>query len=263
MDVKETLKKYNLKPKEYRDQIFIADEDTQKEVVSHADLQKEDRVLEIGSGIGNLTEYIAKVCPVTAIEKDGRFSAVLRHMGMENAKVLQRDVMATHLKNLDFNKIVSNLPYSISTPLTFKILKLDWDLAVLVYQKEFAHRMVGEPGTMNNSRMALKVQYYCDVEIVQELPSSEFYPEPITDSVVVRLRKKDVPEKGRDFWKIVKAAFHHKRKKVKNSLKDSANFLDLEEDDIKELEDSLPDKRVYECTLEDFEKIEAVLEDAV
>ncbi|MFP4116726.1 MAG: 16S rRNA (adenine(1518)-N(6)/adenine(1519)-N(6))-dimethyltransferase RsmA [Candidatus Aenigmatarchaeota archaeon] len=261
MNVKKVLRRYNLKPKEHQDQIFIEDEETQKEVVELANLKDEDRVLEIGAGIGNLTRYIAQNCPVTAIEKDGKLAAVLRHLEIENITVLQRDVMATHLKNLEFNKIVSNLPYSVSTPLTFKLLNLDWDLAVLIYQKEFAERLTGEPGTMNNSRMSLKVNYRCDTELVKVIPSDKFYPEPVTDSAVVRLRKKDVEEKSTDFWKIVKAAFHHKRKLVKNSLEDSAHFLDLDEEEIKDLEGSLPDKRVYQCTLQDFEKIEAVLED--
>ncbi len=260
MDVKEVLKKYNLEPKKYRDQIFIADEDLQREVVDLAELDREDHVLEIGAGLGNLTKYIAEICPVTAVEKDGRMAAVIRHLDMENISVLHRDIMSTHLGNLNFNKIVSNLPYSVSTPLTFKLLKMDWNLAVLIYQKEFAHRMVSKPGTTENSRMALKVQYYCDAEIVKEIPSNMFYPEPLTDSAIVRLRRKDVEEKSTGFWKIVKAAFHHKRKKVKNSLKDSAQFLGIEKDDIKDLEKKLPDKRVYECSIEDFEEIEALLE---
>ncbi len=262
MDVKKVLKKYNIKPKEYRDQIFIYDEDLQREVVGFADLKEEDKVLEIGSGIGNLTEYISRICPVVAIEKDGKLGAVLSHLGIENISLLQRDVMATHLENLEFNKIISNLPYSISTPLTFKLLNLDWELAVLIYQKEFAERLVGEPGTMDNSRMSLKVNYYCDSEIVKKIPSDRFFPEPITDSAVVRLKKKkNVEKKGSRFWKIIKAAFHHKRKLVKNSLKDSAQFLNLDEKDVKEAEERLPDKRVYECTIEDFETIEAALED--
>ncbi len=259
MDVKKVLKKYNLKPDVHRDQIFIVDEDLQKEIVDMADLGKGDKVLEIGPGIGNLTEHIARKCPVTAVEKDGRMSAVLNHLDMSNISVLQRDVMAVHLKNLDFNKIVSNLPFSVSTPLTFKFLDLDWELAVLVYQKEFAKRMVGKPGTMDNSRMSLKVQYHCDAEIVKEIPSEKFYPEPVTDSAVVRLVKKDVEKKTLRFWKIVKAAFHHRRKLVKNSLEDSAHFLGIEKKSVKNLEDRLPDKRVYECTIEDFEYIEEVL----
>ncbi len=259
MNVRKVLEKYNLKPKGYRDQIFIADEDLQKRVVDFAELRDGDRVLEVGAGVGNLTEHIAEICPVTAIEKDGKLSAVLNHMEMPNISVLHRDVMSVHLKNLSFNKIISNLPYSISTPLTFKFLDLDWELAILVYQKEFASRMVGEPGTMDNSRLALKVQYYCDVEILEEVPSEKFYPEPVTDSAVVKLQKKDVEEKSTGFWKIVKAAFHHKRKLVKNSIEDSAGFLGLEEKNIKDLEESLPDKRVYECGIDDFEKIETVL----
>jgi len=97
--------------------------------------------------------------------------------------------------------------------------------------------------------------------LVRVITSDKFHPEPVTDSAVVRLEKKDVEGKDREFWKIVKAAFHHKRKLVKNSLKDSAHFLDLDEEEVKDLEGSLPDKRVYECTIKDFERIQNVLDD--
>ncbi|MFP4151142.1 MAG: 16S rRNA (adenine(1518)-N(6)/adenine(1519)-N(6))-dimethyltransferase RsmA [Candidatus Aenigmatarchaeota archaeon] len=261
MDVKKTLRKYSVEPKEYEDQFFIADEKLQKKIVNFADLEEDDKVLEIGAGIGNLTEHIVKECKVTAIERDGELAAVLRHQELPNLTVLQRDVMATRLENLDFNKIITNFPYSISTPLTIKLLDLDWELAVLVYQKEFAERVAGEVGTMNNSRLSLKVRHHTEPEILKEIPSEKIYPEPATDSAVVRLERKDAKAKSDRFWKIVNAAFHHKRKLVKNSLKDSAQFLGLEEEEIKEVEEELPDKRVYQCGVGDFEKIEEIIEE--
>ena len=260
MDVKKILKKYNLKPKEHKDQFFIRDEDTQKKVVEFADLEEDDNVLEIGAGIGNLTEHIAEKCNVAAIEKDGKLSAALEHQNLPGVSILRRDVMSVHLENLDFNKVISNFPYSLSTPLTIKLLNLDWDLAVLIYQKEFAERVCGEVGTMNNSRLSLKVNYHCDSEIVAEIPSEKFYPEPATDSAVVKLEKKEVEPKDSSFWKIVNAAFHHKRKLIKNSLKDSAGFLGFDEEDIKSVEEDIPDKRVYQCEMEDFEEIQELLE---
>lgn len=261
MNVKRVLDKYNLKPKMYQDQIFLADEGLQEKVVGYADLKPSDKVLEIGAGIGNLTEHIPKECEVTAIERDGKMATALKHQNLPNTSVLRRDVMAVHMENLDFDKVISNLPYSLSTPLTFKLLKLDWEVAVLIYQKEYGERIAAEPGSTDFSRLSLKVNYQCETELLEGIPSDKFYPEPETDSAVIRLEKKSVDGKSDRFWKIVKAAFQHKRKKVKNSLKDSAEFLGFEEEQIKETEDELPDKRVYQCSLEDFEKVEQVLKE--
>lgn len=261
MNVKKVLKKYNLKPKEYQDQIFLADEEMQEKVVDYADLEESDTVLEIGAGIGNLTEWIGKKCNVIAVEKDGKLTTVLRHQNIPNISILRRDIMRTRLENLDFNKVISNFPYSLSTPLTFKILRFDWDLAVLIYQKGFAERIVSEPGSTDYSRLSVKINYHCDSELVEEIPPEKFYPKPETDSAVVRLEKRDTEPKDEGFWKAVKALFQHKRKKVKNSVKDSSKFLGLDEDRIKTIEDDLPEKRVYECSLEDFEEIYGVLKE--
>lgn len=261
MNVRKVFRKYNLEPKEYHDQFFISDRDLQERIVGYADLDEDDTVLEIGAGIGNLTEHMVEKCKVIAIEKHGKVSTVLEHQNFPNLSLLKRDAMRVHLENLDFNKVVSNFPFSISTPLTFKLMKLDWNLAVFIYQKAFADRIVAEPGTMDYSRLSLAMNYYCDTEVVEEIPSGEFYPEPETNAAVVRLGKKDVKEKDNRFWKVSKAAFQHKRKKVKNSLKDSSRFLGIEEDEIKEIEGQLPDKRVYQCSFEDFEDIYRILEE--
>jgi 16S rRNA (adenine1518-N6/adenine1519-N6)-dimethyltransferase len=255
MNVQRVLNKYNLEPKEYEDQIFVEDEKLQEEIVDYANLKDSDRVLEIGAGIGNLTQYIAERCEAVAVEKDSKLAAVLRHQELPAVAILERDVMGLRLENLSFNKIIANMPYSISTPLTFKLLRLDWDLAVLIYQKEFAERIVARPGNMDYSRLSVKMNYLCETEFLRKISSDKLYPEPITDSAVVRLKKVRDDDKDEGFWKVVKACFMHKRKKVKNSLKDSATFLDTEEKDVKEIEDKLPDKRVYQCNFQNFEDI--------
>lgn len=261
MNVKKVLNKYNLEPKVYQDQIFLADEELQKKVVGYADLNSSDTVLEIGAGIGNLTEHISENCEVIAIEKDGKLASAFEHQNISNTTLLRRDIMGVHLENLSFNKIISNFPYSLSTPLTFKLLRLNWSLAVLIYQKEYAERVVACPGNTNYSRLSLAVNHHCNTELLEEIPSDKFYPEPETDSAVVRLEKKSAEEKSDRFWKIVKAVFQHKRKKVKNSLKDSAKFLGVKEKKLKKIEDKLPKKRVYECGPKDFEKIERVFKE--
>ncbi|MFB6217081.1 MAG: 16S rRNA (adenine(1518)-N(6)/adenine(1519)-N(6))-dimethyltransferase RsmA [Candidatus Aenigmatarchaeota archaeon] len=261
MNVERVLKKYNLSPDEHRDQIFLADEDMQKEFIGYADLERDDTVLEIGAGIGNLTEHIyTQVDEVIAVEKDPRLATVLRHYEFPNVSVVNKDIMRLDLDEMDFNKVVSNLPYSVSTPMTFRLIRNSWETAVLIYQKEFAERMVAGPGGMDYSRLSLAINYYCYSELLTEIPSDNFYPEPETDSAAVRLKKKDVEEKDVEFWKIVKGAFQHKRKKVKNAMKDASQFLGVDEDRIKGVEDSFPDKRVYQCDVEDFEETYTIVE---
>lgn len=256
MDVRKVLKKYSIKPSRHQDQIFLADEEMQKKVVDCAELNRKDTVLEIGSGVGNLTEHIyGKVEEVVAVEKDPRLAAVLRHQEFPDVGILEKDIMATDIEKIKFNKVVSNLPYSVSTPFTFRLLRQDWDLSVLIYQKEFAERMVAEPGSMDYSRLSVAMNHYTDAELLMEIPSDRFYPEPETDSAVVKLEKKTVEEKDTRFWETVKGAFQHKRKKVKNALKDASRFLGIDEEKIKDIEEKLPDKRVYQCDATDFEEI--------
>ncbi|MFP4045713.1 MAG: 16S rRNA (adenine(1518)-N(6)/adenine(1519)-N(6))-dimethyltransferase RsmA [Candidatus Aenigmatarchaeota archaeon] len=256
MNIHEEMKKYGIRPSKYRDQHFLQDEGWQKRIVFFADLKDEDRVLEIGAGLGNLTEEIARKTRVYAVERDRNLADVLRIKDMENVEVIEEDILEIDLEELDFNKVVSNLPYSISTPITFKLLEEDWETAVLVYQKEFAERMVAEPGSSDYSRLSLAINYYCETQLLDTIPADKYYPKPEVDSAIVRLKKKDVEAKSDRFWKIVKAAFQHRKKKLKNSLKDSSHMLRIEEEEIKDLEDELPDKRTFQCDVRDFEKVE-------
>ncbi|MCS4540718.1 MAG: 16S ribosomal RNA methyltransferase A, partial [Euryarchaeota archaeon] len=115
-------------------------------------------------------------------------------------------------------------PYVISSPITFKILGTEFNLAVLTYQKEFAERMVAKPGTSEYGRLSVGVYYRASVELLETIPPSAFYPEPKVYSTIVRLRPKTPPFKVIDekfFFNVVRALFQHRRKKVNNALLDS------------------------------------------
>lgn len=261
MDLSKKIKEYNIKPKKYMDQIFLQDNNYLEKLIVAANLNEDDIVLEVGPGLGNITEAIAKRCNVIAIEKDKKFANIIKKLDIPRTEIIENDALDVDYTKIKFNKIIANPPFSISTPLTFKLIELDWELAVLIYQKEFAERMITKPGNSNYSRFSLAVNYYCDVELVDIIPKKSFYPVPETDSAIVKLVKKDVPEKSVLFWKVVKASFQHKRKKLKNSLKDSCHFLGIEEEKINKNIDVIPDKRVTECDISDFEKVMRIISD--
>ena len=127
-----------------------------------------------------------------------------------------------------FNKIISNLPYQISSPITFKFLDYDFDLAILMYQKEFADRMNGKIGTKNYSRLSAMLYFKCDVEKLTDVSQESFIPKPQIDSTVVRLTPKENKIAAEDFnvySKFTKALFQHRNKKIKNALIDSRHIV--------------------------------------
>ena len=137
----------------------------------------------------------------------------------------------------EFNKIVSNLPYQISSPITFKFLEYDFDLAVLMYQKEFSQRMVGEVGSKNYSRLSAMLYFKCDVKKLTDVSCESFIPKPKVDSCVMKLTPKESKLDNADFKiysKFTKALFQHRNKKIKNALIDSRHIIsNLDKKEIK------------------------------
>ncbi len=199
-------------------QHFLVDERVAERQIEYANLQPDDVVLEIGAGNGILTRKIARVARVIAIEIDERFIERLRKI--KNVEVIHGDALKVDFNGLDFNKVISNIPYHISSPLTFKLLNSDFELAILMYQKEFAERMVARAGSKEYSRLSVMVYYRADCEILEYVPRHAFRPVPKVDSCIVRLRpvgrRFDVDEEI--FEKVTRALFSHRRKKIKNAL---------------------------------------------
>ena len=127
-----------------------------------------------------------------------------------------------------FNKIISNLPYQISSPITFKFLDYDFDLAILMYQKEFAQRMNGEVGSKNYSRLSAMLYFKCDVEKMTDVSCESFIPKPQIDSTVVKLTPKEntiAEDDFKTYSKFTKALFQHRNKKIRNALIDSRHII--------------------------------------
>ncbi|ASJ16146.1 16S rRNA methyltransferase [Thermococcus chitonophagus] len=253
------LSKYNLKARDSLGQNFLIVPDVIEKAIEVGEVSKSDIVLEVGPGLGFLTEELAKRAKkVYAIEVDRKIIEILKkEYNWKNVEIIHGD--AVKVEWPEFNKVISNLPYQISSPFTFKLLKRDFDRAVLMYQLEFAQRMVAKPGSRNYSRLSLMVQALADVKIIMKIGRGAFYPRPKVDSALVLLVPK--PREYRIYLdeRLVNALFQHRRKIVSKALKESAHVLGVERERIKNI--SLPhsNKRVYQLTPQDVKDIEEFL----
>ena len=212
-------------------QNYLIDKNKRDQIIGFGEITKDDVVLEIGTGIGTLTIELAKKArKVIAIEQDTRICEILARR-LEEEKIDNVDLINDDALKVDFphfNKIISNLPYQISSPITFKFLDYDFDLAVLMYQKEFADRMNGEVGSKNYSRLSAMLYFKCDVEKLTDVSCESFIPKPQIDSTVVKLTPKDnrIPEdEFRIYSRFTRALFQHRNKKIRNALIDSRHII--------------------------------------
>ncbi|MHC1576626.1 MAG: 16S rRNA (adenine(1518)-N(6)/adenine(1519)-N(6))-dimethyltransferase RsmA [Methanosarcinaceae archaeon] len=226
--VRSLLMKYGIQGG-YHDQHFLIDEELLDRIVDSADLCQQDTVLEIGGGIGNLTERIAKHAgSVIVIELDRRLADVLhdRFDNCSNVEIIHADVLDLDLP--DFNKVVANLPYSISSPITFKLFKKGFELGILMYQYEFAARMIAPAGSGEYSRLSVNTQYFADVSLLMKIPPSAFSPQPQVWSAVVQVQPRPAPYEVTDedfFLTFTTAVFNQRRKKLKNAIIQSNHLL--------------------------------------
>jgi 16S rRNA (adenine1518-N6/adenine1519-N6)-dimethyltransferase len=199
-------------------QHFLMDRGAIMRIAGYAELKQEDRVLEIGPGSGNLTEALAaRAGHVYAVEIDPDLAAQLSGR-FANVQVINRDALKVELPN--YNKIVSNLPYQISSRITYRFLSQPFETAVLMYQWEFAGRMAARAGSEEYGRLAMTVGFFCRVEILEKVSKMAFRPVPQVDSAIVRLQpRSDRPEADpADFMRLVEGLFNNRRKKVKKGL---------------------------------------------
>ncbi len=190
-----------------KDQHFLVNEEIIQREVGYAKINSKDVVLEVGGGLAFLTRELVKNTKTIVIEKDIRFIGVLQRTG---AEVIHNDALKIDFPK--FTKFVSNIPYSISLPLTLKLLRSDFKLGVLIVQKEFAKKLAAKPGTKEYSRVSVIAQYYAEVDVMDKVRKSDFEPHPKVESRVVVFTKQK-PE-NKEFEKFVTELFRHRRKKV-------------------------------------------------
>lgn len=247
------LNKYGIKLNKNLGQNYLIDKNKRDQIINFGNLTKDDVVLEIGTGIGTLTIELAKRAgKVIAIEQDTKIANILSER-LEEEKIDNVELINDDALNIDFpkfNKIISNLPYQISSPITFKFLNYDFDLAVLMYQKEFARRMNGQVNTKDYSRLSAMLYFKCNVEKLTDVSSESFIPKPQIDSTVVKLTPKE-NKISKDDFKVysnyTKALFQHRNKKIRNALIDSRHVVcDLDKKEMKNKINSIENDEINE-----------------
>jgi len=208
-------------------QNFLIDKKVAKQEVKYANITHDDIVLEIGPGHGILTKLLAeRAKKVVAIEIDKNLFSNLKNSLPDNVELFNGDALKLDFEILPkFNKIVSNLPFQISSPITFKFFDYNFDLAILIYQKEFANRMTASPGSKDYSRLSVGVYYKTKCEPLETIPKSCFKPKPKVDSCMIRLIPRKSPPffviNEKFFFDLTKNLFNHRRKKIKTILNKS------------------------------------------
>ena len=252
-ETKSILNRHGIKLNRNLGQNYLIDKNKRDQIIGFADINDRDTVLEIGTGIGTLTIELAKKAKkVIAIEQDTNISNILRER-LKKEKIDNVELINDDALNVDFpkfNKIVSNLPYQISSPITFKFLNYDFDLAILMYQKEFAQRMNGQVGTKDYSRLSAMLYFKCDVETLTDVSAESFIPKPKIDSTVVKLTPKEnkiLDEDFKVYSNFTKALFQHRNKKIRNALIDSRHIIcNLDKKEMKEKINSIDDEKLNE-----------------
>jgi 16S rRNA (adenine1518-N6/adenine1519-N6)-dimethyltransferase len=228
---KHILKSFNIHMSKRLGQNFLIDESIVQGIVEAAEIKPGEKVLEIGPGIGTLTQGIAEAgAEVVAVELDKKLPAVLAETlaGYDNVKIVPGDILKVNIPEIMGEgsfKVVANLPYYITTPIIMALLEQHLPITKLVtmVQKEVALRMVAQPGKKDYGALSVAVQYYTEPKIMLDVPPTSFLPAPEVDSVVIgcRVRSKapvDVIDE-KMFFRVVKAAFGQRRKTLNNALK--------------------------------------------
>ena len=205
-------------------QNFIQDENIIHKIIHIISPTNKDNIIEIGPGKGALTKHLIKSKQLTAIEIDPILCSYLKEKFPSELELVNEDILNINLNNYsDYNKIVGNLPYYITTPIIFKILeKPFFDEAVFMVQKEVADRIIASPGNKIYGRLSVMIQALSDVKKEFNISKNIFYPKPKVDSSLIKITtKKHTNIKNFNlFSEIVKKAFGQRRKILKNSLKD-------------------------------------------
>jgi 16S rRNA (adenine1518-N6/adenine1519-N6)-dimethyltransferase len=259
-ETKSLLRSHRTSPKKEFGQNFLVEPSVYQLMIDYASLNQDDTVLDIGAGFGFLTRLMAGKCrTVVAVESDGTLANVLRERlsGLSNVKLVEGDVLKADIP--EFSKIVSTPPYNISSDLLLWIFSRSFNRAVLIFQREFADRLVARVASEKYGWLAVLTHYWAEVELLDKVSKSSFYPQPEIDSVIVRVVPKERRLIGQEemltFKRFVKVLFTHRNKKVKGAvlayLRGVGGMSKL---DAAKVAEKLPysDSRVRELAPEDF-----------
>lgn len=274
---KAIIQKYNFFFKKNFGQNFLIETSILEKIISSSNITKDDCVLEVGPGIGSLTQFLAENAKkVIAVEIDKNLIPILEDTLSEynNIEIINQDILKVDLRTLIEEKnngkpikVAANLPYYITTPIVMGLLeqKLPVDTITVMIQKEVADRMQAKPSTKDYGVLSLAVQYYCEPEIVVSAPAHCFMPQPNVDSSVIKLKVLEKPrvnvENEEFLFKLIKAAFAQRRKTLINCLTNNSELKLSKQvctDALKKAELN-PQVRGEALPLEEFAKLSDIL----
>lgn len=221
-ETKRLLKLFDIRPKKLLSQSFIVSIDLIRDIIDSSLLSSSDIVLEIGAGLGTLTRFLAdRAGEVVAIEVDPRLFRVLKWVlrGYDNVKLICGDALKIDFPPVD--KVISNLPFKISSPITFKLIEgPKFNFAVLTYQREFADRLVAEPGAAQYGRLTVAASLFARVELVRYASRFCFYPPPSVDVAVVKVhpKMKSLDDDERFLLELLRYFFSQRNRKLRSPL---------------------------------------------
>ena len=272
----EILNKFGLTAQKRYGQNFLIDSNILEKIVASAGITKEDTVLEIGPGIGTLTQYLAEAAKqVICVEIDKNMIPVLEYTlaDFDNVTVINQDILKADIVNIlkengaASAKVVANLPYYITTPIIMELLEKDLPIEsiTVMIQKEVAERMQTGPGSKDYGALSLAVAFYSNAEVKMTVSPNCFIPRPNVDSAVIRLDKLKEPavkvNNKSEMFRIIKGAFEQRRKTLTNALSHSSAY----KTDKKKIENALLEMgknvniRGEELTLEEFARLSDIL----
>ena len=272
--VREILNRYGFRFSKGLGQNFLIDGNIVKGICRAGEVSKEDYVLEIGPGLGTMTEEIAlNARKVVAIELDEALLPILDETlkGHDNIEIVHGDILKVDIVDIIEEKlgggpikVIANLPYYATTPIIARLIEedLNIDSIVVMVQKEVADRIVANPGSKEYGSLSVFINFYTYPEVAMEVPRTVFMPQPKVDSAVMKLKlRRELLEVDREvFFKVVRSAFGKRRKTILNSL--SSGELNLGKDDIRKVLEAadIPfNKRAEDLKVEHFAKISEIL----
>jgi 16S rRNA (adenine1518-N6/adenine1519-N6)-dimethyltransferase len=272
--VKELLSSHGFTFSKSLGQNFLIDGNIVRKIVASANISSEDYVLEIGPGMGTLTEELALYAKkVVSVEIDNSLLPILDETigKYDNVEIVSGDILDIDVDKLIKEKlnggpvkVVANLPYYVTTPIIGKLIESQANIEsiIVMVQKEVAERMAAGPGSKTYGSLSVFVNFYTNPEIVVKVPKTVFMPQPKIDSAVIKLTiKSELPDVDTEqFFKVVKAAFSKRRKTIFNAL--STYGFDLDRESFKEYlikADIKLEERAENLSVEDFIKISAIL----
>lgn len=266
------LSAWELSPKKQFGQNFLADPSTSEMIIFRSKILPEDIVLELGAGLGALTIPLAKTAnKVYAVEKDNSLIPLLQNellvKSIDNVEILNENILKLDINGLAARHdqkliVIGNLPYNISSQILVKLIKERRCVsrAILMFQKELARRICGEPGNKDYGRISVMLKYCADTSVIADIKASLFFPKPKIDSRILEIRFREHPEFMVDdesfFFNVIKAAFGKRRKTLKNSL--SASELGINAQTAESALNSAeidPSRRAETLTIEEFVKL--------